>query len=240
MKKHEIQVVILCGGRGTRMGDAARFIPKPMIKIGNKPILWHIMKIYSCWGFKNFILCLGFKGNKIREYFKNKKEWNIKFIDTGLNTNTGGRIRKIQRYIKTDTFFVTYGDGLSDINLKRLLKFHKKKNKIATLTAVRPSSQFGIIELDGNSDLVTKFNEKPILDHWINGGFFVFEKEIFLYLNYDDILEKEPFTKLAKIKNLIAYQHKGFWECMDTYKDNLELNKMWKNGQAKWAVWRKK
>jgi len=236
--KQDIPVVILCGGRGTRMGQDARFIPKPMIKIGKKPILWHVMKIYSWWGFNNFILCLGYKGNKIREYFKNNKNWKITFVETGLNTNTGGRIKKIERYIKTDSFFATYGDGLSNVNIVKLLSYHRKIGKIATLTAFRPSSQFGILEL-GQNLLVSRFKEKPVLDHWINGGFFVFERKIFRYLGENDVLEKVPFIKLSRSNNLVAFQHKGFWECMDTYKDNIELNKMWKKDKAQWAFWRR-
>lgn len=233
-----IEVVILCGGKGTRMGESTKFIPKPMIKIGRKPILWHIMKIYSYWGFNNFILCLGYKGNKIKEYFRDSKKWNISFVDTGLYTNTGGRIKKIEKYIKGKTFFATYGDGLSDVNLYKLFKYHKEKNRVATLTAVKPLSQFGIMELRADG-LVTKFKEKPTLDYWVNGGFFVFEKDIFSSLGENDVLEKEPFIKLIKKNNIAAYKHKGFWECMDTYKDNLELNNMWKTRKARWAIWRR-
>lgn len=218
------------------MGEGTRFIPKPMVKIGNKPILWHIMKIYSHYGFDDFILCLGYKGEQIREYFQREKDWNITFAKTGLYTNTGGRIKKIQRYVRGETFFATYGDGLSDINLINLLEYHERQKKVATLTVVKPPSPFGVVELDSNN-LVTDFREKPILDHWINGGFFVFGKAIFEYVKGNDVLEKDVFHRLARDRNLVAYKHGGFWECMDTYKDNLQLNEMWRSNGAKWAVW---
>ncbi len=230
-----VQVVILCGGKGTRMGENLT-IPKPMVRIGDKPVLWHIMKIYSHYGFDDFILCLGYRGEKIREYFQGKKDWNITFAETGLDTNTGGRIKKIQRYIRGETFFATYGDGLSDINLIDLLKYHKRQKKVATLTVVKPPSPFGEVEL-GSNNLVADFKEKPILDHWINGGFFVFSKDIFEYVKETDVLEKDVFHQLVKGGNLVAYKHGGFWECMDTYKDNLQLNEMWRLNRAKWAVW---
>ncbi len=235
----DMEVVILCGGKGTRMGEAARYIPKPLIKIGQKPILWHILNYYSSWGINNFILCLGYKGHKIRQYFSNNKKWNITFVDTGLGTNTGGRIKKVKKYIKRETFFATYGDGVSDINLVKLLKYHKEKGKIATVTAVRPMSQFGVMVLNNDAS-IKKFEEKPRLDHWVNGGFFVFEKGIFSYLSGEnDILEKGPFEKLAKNNDIVAYKHAGFWKCMDTYKDNLELNNMYESGKAVWANWRR-
>lgn len=230
-----MEVVILCGGRGTRMGNEE--LPKALFPIGGKPILWHIMSIYSYYGFKDFVLCLGYNGNKIRDYFSKIKEWNMKFCDTGLDTNTGGRIKKIKDYIKTEHFFATYGDGLADIDLKRLLSFHRAHNKSATLTTVRPSSPFGIISIDTHSSSVTHFEEKPILDHWINGGFFVFNKDIFKYIERNDVLEKDTFSRVVKDKNLCAYRHTGFWECMDTYKDNLRLNLLIREGEAPWVVW---
>jgi len=231
-----MKTVILCGGEGTRLREHTNSIPKPMVIIGDKPILWHIMKIYTHYGFNDFILCLGYKGDVIKDYFKNDEDWNVTFADTGLKTNTGGRIKRVEKYIEDDTFFVTYGDGLSDIDLNDLLEYHKSKNKVATLTAVKPLSPFGMLEIDSNN-MVTDFKEKPILDHWINGGFFVFDVGVFDYIGENDVLENEVFERLAKDNNLSAYKHTGFWECMDTYKDNLELNRMWESNQARWAVW---
>lgn len=232
-----IQTVILCGGRGTRMG--CEDLPKPMFKIDTKPILWHIMKIYESFGFNDFIFLLGYGKGKIIKYFKNYKEGNIKFIDTGVNTNTGGRIKKIESLIKNDIFFATYGDGLSDINLNNLLNFHKEHGKIATLTGVRPYSPFGIMGIDSHTHTVTHFVEKPKLDHWVNGGFFVFNRAVFEYIKDNDVLESDTFPRLVRDKKLVAYKHNGFWECMDTYKDSLRLNQLWDSGNAPWAVWRK-
>lgn len=233
-----IQTVILCGGRGTRMGQED--LPKAMFKVGDKPILWHIMKIYADFGFNDFILLLGYKKEKIIEYFKGQSNWKIKFIDTGLDTNTGGRIKSAQKVISGGTFFATYGDGLADINLSQLLKFHQKHAKIATLTGVRPYSPFGVVGIDSRSGVITHFEEKPVLDHWINGGFFVFDRRIFKQIRSNDILEKNTFERLVRKKGLAAFKHRGFWECMDTYKDNLRLNQLWNSGKAPWAVWQKK
>lgn len=233
-----IPVVILCGGRGTRLDPHTRLIPKPLIKIGQEPILHHIMKIYAYYGFDNFIICLGHLGKRIQEHFKGHSNWKITLVDTGLETNTGGRIKQIKRYVKGKTFMATYGDGLADINLKALLDFHRSQKKIATLTAVRPLSPFGLMEM-GRDNLVSSFAEKLTMDHWVNGGFFVFEKEIFEYIGANDILEREVFVRLVARKELVAFQHYGFWECMDTYKDAMELNDIWRSGQAPWAVWEK-
>ena len=231
-----MQVVILCGGRGTRMGRHTRFLPKPLIKIGQKPILWHIMKIYSFYGFNRFILCLGYKKQKIEEYFSHTRGWNITFADTGLGTNTGGRIKRIEKYIEDEDFLATYGDGVADVNINELIQFHNKSRKIATLTAVKPCSQFGIMDIEPDNT-VKDFHEKPVLTHWVNGGFFVFNSRIFKYLGVNDILERKPFHQLSKDKELVAYKHHGFWKCMDTYKDNLELNQAWKSAAASWALW---
>ena len=233
-----IQTVILCGGKGTRMG--LENLPKPLLRIGERPILWHVMKTYESWGFKDFILLLGYKKEKIISYARDYKGWDIKFLDTGLDTNTGARLKKAERLIKGDVFFATYADGLSNINLKKLLEFHQSHGKVATLSSVRPYSQFGIMGIDSHTNTVTHFDEKPLLDHWVNGGFFVFNREIFKYLKANDILERDTFFRLVKDKNLVAYKHKGFWECMDTYKDNLRLNELWNSGRAPWAVWHKK
>ncbi len=230
-----IDVVILCGGKGLRMNEMTESIPKPLVRIGDKPILWHIMKMYSHYGFNNFVLCLGYKANQIKRYFEDNREWNITFTDTGLNTNTGGRIKRVEQHINDGPFFVTYADGLADINLNDLLEFHKQHNEIATITTVRPRSSFGIVELDHNS-LVTSFIEKPVSDHWINGGFFVFDMDIFSYIKENDTLEKEVFERLVQDKQISAYKHRGFWKCMDTYKDNLELNEMYTSNKAKWAI----
>lgn len=232
-----MRVVILCGGKGTRMGKDLEGLPKALIRIGEKPVIWHIMKYYTHFGFNDFILCLGYKGDDIVKFLKNEKEFKIKFADTGLDTNTGARIRRIRRFIDSDTFFATYGDGLANINLKKLLNFHKTHKRAATLTAVRPHSTFGIVGIDSNSGMVTHFDEKPVLDHWINGGFFVFDKEVFRYLEEGDILERHSFGRLLKDKQVCAFKHKDFWKCMDTYKDNQDLNELWKKNKARWKVW---
>lgn len=235
-----MRVVILCGGKGSRMGKDLEGLPKVLLNVGDKPILWHIMKYYSFFGFNDFILCLGYKGRAIADYFKRNREFKIKFVDTGPQTNTGGRIKKVERFINASTFFATYGDGLSNVNLRALLEFHSQHKKTATLTAVRPCSTFGIMGIDSKSGSVTHFEEKPRLDHWINGGFFVFNKEVFQYIKHNDILEKNTFARLLKDRNLVAYKHHGFWECMDTYKDNLRLNELWRAAKAPWALWRKR
>lgn len=232
-----VKTVILCGGKGTRMGKDLEGLPKPLIPVGDKPLLWHIMKYFSYFGFSEFVLCLGYKGDKIKDYFSGMREFEIDFVDTGLDTNTGGRIKRIQEYIAGRTFFATYGDGLSDINLNRLLSCHRRGGRQATLTAVRPHSTFGIVGVESHSGRVSHFDEKPVLDHWINGGFFVFERSIFKYVRKGDILEKHSFGRLVREGQLQAYKHSGFWECMDTYKDNLKLNELWAKGKAPWKVW---
>ncbi|MFH1587673.1 MAG: glucose-1-phosphate cytidylyltransferase [Candidatus Diapherotrites archaeon] len=232
-----MKTVLLCGGKGTRMGEITELIPKPLAKIGGKPILWHIMKSYSGFGFTDFVLCLGYKGEKIKDYFSknNHEKWDIEFVDTGLETNTGGRVKKIEDYVD-GRFLCNYGDGLGDVDLDALIKFHGKKGKAATLTAVNPLSQFGIMEI-GDSGTITKFREKPKLEHWINGGFFVFEKKVFDYLGENSVLEREPFENLAKDGEIAAFKHTGFWECMDTFKDNMLLNELWESGKAPWKKW---
>ncbi len=232
-----MKVVILCGGKGERLREHTETIPKPLVEIGSKPILWHIMKTYSHHGFSDFILCLGYKGEQIKEYFSknNDENWNMEFIDTGLDTQTGGRIKKIEKYIEGDDFMVTYGDGVSDIDIKELAEHHKKNGKIATMTCINFRSNFGLVDID--NDLVTGFNEKPFMDMWINGGFFVFNRKIFNYLDENSVLESEPLKKLAEDKELASFRYTGFWECMDTYKDTRTLNKMYNRGKAKWVVW---
>ena len=233
-----MKVVILCGGKGERLKEHTEVIPKPLVEIGNKPILWHIMKLYAFYGFNNFILCLGYKGEKIIEYFtkNNNEKWSIEFAKTGLETNTGGRIKKIEELIQGEDFMVTYGDGVSDLNIKKLLNFHKRHGKTATVTCTRFKSNFGILDID-NKNLVRGFNEKPFMDMWINGGFFVFNRKIFNYLDKDSTLERKPMQSLSKNKELVAFKHKGFWECMDTYKGTRILDEAWDSGNARWMVW---
>jgi len=211
--------------------------PKVLAAVGGKPILWHIMKYYSAFGFNDFVLCLGYKANFIYEYFKNNKEFNIEFIDTGVETNTGGRIKKIEKYIREDSFFATYGDGLSDIDLRKLESFHSGNKGIATISVVKPRLQFGVVDFDGKSKSVKRFKEKPVLNYWINGGFFVFSRKVFEFLKESDILEKQSFVRLLKTKAVFAKKHSGFWVCMDTYKDNLVLNEIWAKGNAPWRIW---
>ncbi|MDD4894947.1 MAG: sugar phosphate nucleotidyltransferase [Candidatus Omnitrophica bacterium] len=233
-----MKTVILCGGKGMRMG--LEQLPKPLFEIGGRPILWHIIKHYESFGIRDFVLLLGYKKEKIIDYFKDYKISKIEFIDSGANTNTGGRIKKAKRCISEDIFFATYGDGLSDVNLNKLFCFHKKHKRIVTITSIRPNSPFGIMGIDSHTNLVTHFEEKPILDHWVNGGFFVFNRKIFDYIREADILETDTFSRLLKKKQLSAYKHNGFWECMDTYKDAIKLNQLWDSGNAPWAAWHKK
>ena len=231
-----MKVVILCGGLGTRISEETRKIPKPMVKIGNKPILIHIMERYAKYGHKEFILALGYKKNIINDYFKktNHKDWNIELVDTGLNSLTGTRLLKLKKHLKNEeNFFLTYGDGVSSININNLLKFHKKHSKIATLTAVKPPARFGELFLSNN--VVKKFDEKnQINTGWINGGFFVLNKNFFRFIPKRCMIEREPIKKLTKIKELLAFKHKGFWQCMDTLRDKELLNKLWKSKKNKW------
>ena len=233
-----MKTVILCGGRGTRLGEHGESVPKALINIGGKPIIWHLLKIYSHYGINDFIFCLGFLGDKIKEYLsENTEDWQITFAETGLDTNTGGRIKRVEKYLEGEKdFCVTYGDGLADVDVEKLIKFHQSHGKIATLTAVHPFSNFGLIKLD-EANAVTEFQEKPRLKEWINGGFFVFNRRIFDYLDEDCVLEQAPFEGLAKERELIAFPHLGFWKCMDTFKDNLEFNQLWDEGRADWKVW---
>jgi glucose-1-phosphate cytidylyltransferase len=257
---HNIPVIILCGGMGTRLREETEYKPKPMVEIGGRPVLWHIMKIYAHYGFREFILCLGYKGNIIKEYFLNyemmcndctvhlgkksqiiyqsnhrEQDFNITMVDTGLHTMTGGRIKRIEPYIKTDKFMVTYGDGLADINLTELVKFHNSHGKVATLTATQPPSRFGILDL-GDHGKVSRFHEK-VKTEWINGGFFVFNRKVFNYLTQDCALEKAPLEKMAEDEQLMAYRHDGFWIGMDTYREYEMLNTMWDSGNVPWKVW---
>ena len=222
-----MKVVILAGGMGTRMSELTKTIPKPMVKINKKPILIHIMEHYSSMGFDEFFIALGYKGHVIKKFFKKKNfNWKVHLIDTGKNTMTGGRIKRLKKYLKNERFFLTYGDGISNINIKKLLKFHKKHKKSVTLTAVRPPARFGSIKLKYNK--VKIFKEKSKLDEgWINGGFFVFEPDIFKYIKNDQTyLEREPLEIFSKKKQLMAFKHHGFWQCMDTKRDKQLIEKI--------------
>jgi len=257
-----MKVVILAGGFGTRISEESHLKPKPMVEIGDKPIIWHIMKIFSSYGFCDFIICLGYKGYLIKEYFanyflhesnvtfdfsKNNKiklhqkfaePWKVTLIDTGLNTMTGGRLKRIKDYLGNTTFFMTYGDGVSNVDLIKLLRFHKRNKRIATVTSVQPLGRFGSLSIDKNNS-VRGFIEKPKGDgYWINGGYFVLEPRIFKYIEDDNtIFEKEPLEKLANDKNLVAFKHKGFWQPMDTLRDRNYLEELWGKNSAPWKVW---
>ncbi len=256
-----MKVVILAGGFGTRLSEETYLKPKPMLTIGSHPIIWHIMKIYSFYGFNEFIILLGYKGDMIKEYFYNyilhssdltvdlqsnsieyhsniSEPWKITLLDTGSQTMTGGRILRAKEYLGDETFLLTYGDGLSNVDINELVKFHKERNKIITLTAVQPQGRFGALKIE-NENLVTSFDEKSDGDGlWINGGFFVCNKEVFDYIKDDNtIFEREPLSALASGNNLIAYKHNEFWQCMDTMRDKQSLNKQWSTGNAKWKVW---
>jgi len=221
-----MKVVILAGGLGSRLSEYTQTIPKPMVKIINTPIIVHIMKHYAKYGFKDFIIATGYKSKIIKNFFKKKiKDWNVRIVNTGKNTMTGGRIKRLKKIINQETFMLTYGDGLSNVNLNSLLRFHKKNKNVATLTAVRPPARFGAIKIHGAK--VTYFKEKSNLDEgWINGGFFIFEPKIFNYLKNDNTyLEREPMQMISKKKKLGAFKHRGYWQCMDTKRDKEILEK---------------
>lgn len=260
-----MKVVILCGGLGTRLREETEFRPKPLVEIGDKPILWHIMKIYSTWGFREFILCLGYKGDVLRRYFldyqnmnsdltlrlaaepavqyhdaNKEQDWRVTLAETGSLTMTGGRIKRIQKYVGDETFMATYGDGLADIDIPELLRFHRQHKRLATVTAVCPVSKYGILEADA-SGAVRSFREKPLAEGWISAGFFVFEPGVFDYLTGDDcVLEQEPLQRLAKDNQLRAFRHTGFWQPMDTFRESRYLNDLWASGNAPWRVWDRK
>ncbi len=251
------ELVILCGGKGTRLGEETKKKPKPLVEIGEKPILWHIMKLYSSYGVKRFILALGYKGGKIKEYFYPDIElefkeddkvysynhinqgWEIVFVNTGLETLKGGRIKRVEEYVQDSTFHLTYGDGISDINIDELMDFHKSHNSLGTVTAVRPPSRFGELSID-NENNVIELNEKPQMGHGlINGGFFVFDKKLFSYFN-DSIscdFEFGPLQKITKDGQLKAFQHSGFWQCMDNVRERDYLNELIKQNLAPWIIW---
>ncbi len=229
-----MQAVILCGGKGTRLSEYTEALPKPLVQIGNKPILHHLMDLYSSFGHKDFILLIGYKGNRIREYFKDNKKFNIQFVDSGEEANKAQRLIDAKKLIKDDTFLMSYGDDLTDADINNVIEFHKKSKKVVTLTAVPLLSPFGIIEINENEE-VTSFKEKPKLNHWMNGGFYVMDKKIFDYIKKGYDLEKEAFEALAKEKQIAAFMHDGFWKSMNTLKDVIELNDMFREGKTPWA-----
>ena len=231
-----MKVILLAGGFGTRLAEYTGSIPKPMIEIGKKPMLWHIMNLYAQYNHKNFYIALGYKGEVIKKYFsKSKDKWNINLVNTGKKTMTGGRLKRLQKFIGNETCMLTYGDGLANININSLLAFHKRHGKLVTVSAVRPPARFGAIKLSGNC--VTSFKEKSKMDEgWINGGFFVIEPEFFNYIDDDDTyLEREPLERAVRKKELFAYKHHGYWQCMDTKRDKDNLEKIYLKG----APWEK-
>jgi glucose-1-phosphate cytidylyltransferase len=236
---HVDTVVILCGGRGTRLQEHTQSIPKPLVEIGGKPILWHVIEIYASQGFTRFVLCTGYKGELIEE-FASSESWteavDIACVDTGPDTPTGGRIKRVQDRLADVPFCATYADGVADVDLRELVDFHARHGALATITVVRPELQFGITQIDGDGR-VTGFQEKPRSEHWINGGFFCFEPGVFDYLSESSVLEREPLEGLADDDQLRAFRHTGFWDCMDTYKDAVMLNDLWAQGAAPWKVW---
>jgi glucose-1-phosphate cytidylyltransferase len=232
-------VAILCGGRGTRLQEKTQDIPKPLVEIGGKPIVWHVIQIYAAQGFTEFVLCTGYKGELI-ERFAAGEAWpegvDVRCVDTGLDTQTGGRLHRIADVIGDRRFCATYADGVADISLSDLFARHEAHGGLATMSVVRPELQFGVTLIDGEGR-INGFHEKPRADHWINGGFFVFEPAVLGYLSDSSTLEREPLEGLAGDGQLHAYRHTGFWECMDTYKDAVQLNDLWASGQAPWKVW---
>jgi glucose-1-phosphate cytidylyltransferase len=256
-----MKAVILAGGIGSRISEETVVRPKPLVEIGNMPIIWHIMKIYSFYGIKEFIICCGYKGYLIKEYFanyslhssditidinkntidvhkKNAENWKVTLVDTGENTLTGGRILQIKNYIHDD-FLLTYGDGVANINIKKLIEFHKKKKKLATVTVVQPIGRFGIVDIDKKNNLIKNFSEKPKGDgSWINGGFFVLKKDIFKFIKDENtIWEKEPLEKLSKNNQLCGFAHNSFWYAMDTLRDKNYLDSLWHSKKAPWKIW---
>ena len=255
-----MKVAILAGGAGSRLAEETQTIPKPMVEIGGKPIIWHIMRHYAHYGFKNFVVALGYKGEIIKKYMVDycalnsnirvnlqtgnfdmyggtKPDWNVELIDTGMTTMTGGRIKRLAPYLKDETFMLTWGDGVSNIDLQDLLAYHRSHGKLATLTAVRPPARYGHMEFDGNQ--ITSFNEKPQTgEGWINGAFFVLEPQVFDYIDGDATQwEKEPLENLARDGQLMAYRHTSFWQCMDTLREKRILETLWQTGNPPWKVW---
>jgi glucose-1-phosphate cytidylyltransferase len=259
-----MKVIVLCGGQGTRLREETEYRPKPLVDVGGRPILWHIMKLYAHYGLRDFVLCLGYRGNMIKEYFLNyeamtndftirlgqqhqityhdfhqEQDFKVTLADTGLDSMTGARVKRVERYVDEDTFLVTYGDGVSDVNIRDLLRFHHSHGRLATVTTVRPTSRFGVINLDEQSS-VQSFAEKPQVEGWISAGFFVFQRRFFDYLSENPacILEREPLEKIAREGQLMAYRHDGFFYAMDTYREYIYLNELWNSNRAPWAVWK--
>ena len=258
-----MKVVILAGGYGTRLSEETELRPKPMVEIGGRPILWHIMKIYSHYGYNDFVILLGYKGHMIKEYFANyflyqsdvtidlsknsmevhnnsSEPWKVTLVDTGLETRTGGRIAKAKKYIEDDSFLLTYGDGVGNIDIRKSVDFHNHHDGIITMTAVQPAGKYGKVILGDDDMQIKEFNEKPRADgkdNWINGGFFVCDQDVFDYLNDDEMLEFGPLENMSKDGKLFAYKHHGFWKCMDTQRDKSLLQQMWYSGNADWKVW---
>ena len=234
-----MKAVILAGGLGTRLMEETLEKPKPLVEIGGKPILWHIMKSYSHYGINEFVICLGYKGDLIKKYFSDlhQNDFNCTFVNTGLETMTGGRLKRVQKYVENETFCFTYGDTVNDLNISELINFHKKIGVSATVTACIPPEKYGILYLNG--DMVENFKEKPKEEeNWVNGGYFVLEPEIFdCIINDETVWEEKPLQNLAINGNLAAYRHKGFYQPMDTLKDKIKLNQLWDSGNAKWKVW---
>jgi glucose-1-phosphate cytidylyltransferase len=235
---HDLTVAILCGGRGTRLREHTESMPKPLVEIGGRPILWHVIGIYAAQGFRDFLLCTGYRGEMIEEFAKGA-EWpegtRVRCVDTGLDTPTGGRVHRVAGDLRDRRFCVTYGDGVADIDLDALLAFHVAHGALATVTVVQPNLQWGVVELDGDGR-VEGFTEKPRSAHWINGGFFCFEPGALDYLEEDSVLEREPLERLAADGQLRGFRHDGFWDCMDTYKDAVVLNDLWQSGRAPWLT----
>jgi glucose-1-phosphate cytidylyltransferase len=261
MKRKNEPVVILCGGRGTRLQEETEFKPKALVEIGGRPILWHLMRIYYAWGYHRFILCLGYKGNMIKEYFLNYpamlndftlrlrsgaqqiwnhtdniEDWEITFVNTGLDTNTGGRLYRVRHLINEDYFLANYCDGLGNVDLDALVAYHRDKGKTATVTGFHPRSRFGIVKTD-ESGIVNYWQEKPIMSDLTSGGYFVFTPRIFDYLDDDCVLETKPLEAIAGDGELAMYTHDGYWQCMDTAKESTALNDLWRSGKAPWKVW---
>lgn len=257
-----MKVVILAGGFGTRISEETDLKPKPMVEIGEKPILWHIMKVYSHYGFNDFVICLGYKGYLIKEYFANyfihqsdvtidlknndtqvhgctAEPWRVTLVDTGLKTMTGERIKRVQKYVENEPFMLTYGDGVADVDIRKLVEFHRSHGKYATVTAVQPEGRFGALDMNVSNDLVRSFLEKPSGDGvWVNGGFFVLEPNVFNFIKGNNTAwEMEPLERLAKEGQLVAFKHSGFWRPMDTLRDRRDLEDMWTSDKAKWKTW---
>jgi glucose-1-phosphate cytidylyltransferase len=256
-----MKAVLLAGGLGTRMREETEFRPKPMVEVGGRPVLWHIMKVLGAQGITDFIICAGYKSEYIKNYFYNdgasnldftvrlgdqsstvfhgshdEFDWTVTVADTGDSTMTGGRIKMIEKYVQGETFLATYGDGIADINVKALLEFHNSHGKTATMTVTQPTSRFGVVEIE-DSGIVSQFREKPKVNDWINMGYFVFKPLVFDYLSLDSVLEDSPLRDLASHKELGAFRHSGFWQPMDTYRESLLLNSLWDKGQAPWKNW---